>query len=100
MLIVTQDLRWSLHSQTASFTSVLKATEDFLEENRTKLPPGELESLQEKLRQAQGQLLSLQERVEAAQKELQSAVSSAVQQQTEKVGQCYGLGNFNSFIAG
>ncbi|XP_039183756.1 microtubule-actin cross-linking factor 1 isoform X5 [Crotalus tigris] len=79
------DLRWSLHSQTASFTSVLKATEDFLEENRIKLPPGELESLQEKLHQAQGQFLSLQERVEAAQKELQSAVSSVMQQQTEKV---------------
>ncbi|XP_026529532.1 microtubule-actin cross-linking factor 1 isoform X7 [Notechis scutatus] len=79
------DLRRSLHSRTASFTSVLKATEDFLEENRIKLPLGELESLQEKLHQAQGQHLSLQERVEAAQKELESAVSSVVQQQTEKV---------------
>lgn len=100
LLIVIQDLRWSLHSRTASFASVLKATEDFLEENRVKLPPGELESLQEKLHQAQGQYLSLQERVEAAQKELESAVSSVMQQQTEKVGQCYRLGNFNSFIAG
>ncbi|KAG8142954.1 hypothetical protein E2320_000260 [Naja naja] len=57
------DLRRSLHSRTASFTSVLKATEDFLEENRIKLPLGELESLQENLHQAQGQYLSLQERV-------------------------------------
>ncbi|XP_058051863.1 microtubule-actin cross-linking factor 1 [Ahaetulla prasina] len=79
------DLRRSLHSRTASFTSVLKATEDFLEENRSKLPLGELESLQEKLHQAQGQYLSLQERVEAAQKDLESAVSSVMQQQTEKV---------------
>ncbi|XP_060547372.1 microtubule-actin cross-linking factor 1 isoform X16 [Pantherophis guttatus] len=79
------DLRRSLHSRTASFTSVLKATEDFLEENRIKLPLGELESLQEKLHRAQGQYLSLQERVEAAQKELESAVSSVKQQQTEKV---------------
>ncbi|XP_025024482.1 microtubule-actin cross-linking factor 1 isoform X8 [Python bivittatus] len=79
------DLQRSLQSQTASFTSVLKATEDFLEENRTKLPPGELGSLQERLHQAQGQYLSLQERVEAAQKELESAVSSVMQQQTEKV---------------
>uniref|UniRef100_A0A670ZXL8 Microtubule actin crosslinking factor 1 n=1 Tax=Pseudonaja textilis TaxID=8673 RepID=A0A670ZXL8_PSETE len=79
------DLCRSLHSRTASFTSILKATEDFLEENRIKLPLGELESLQEKLHQAQGQYLSLQERLEAAQKELESAVSSVVQQQTEKV---------------
>ncbi|XP_013926629.1 PREDICTED: microtubule-actin cross-linking factor 1 isoform X2 [Thamnophis sirtalis] len=79
------DLRRSLHSRTASFTSVLKATEDFLEENRINLPLGELESLQEKLHQAQGRYLSLQERVEAAQKELESAVNSVMQQQTEKV---------------
>uniref|UniRef100_A0A670ZFK0 Microtubule actin crosslinking factor 1 n=1 Tax=Pseudonaja textilis TaxID=8673 RepID=A0A670ZFK0_PSETE len=85
-LVVLQDLCRSLHSRTASFTSILKATEDFLEENRIKLPLGELESLQEKLHQAQGQYLSLQERLEAAQKELESAVSSVVQQQTEKVG--------------
>uniref|UniRef100_A0A670ZXC2 Microtubule actin crosslinking factor 1 n=1 Tax=Pseudonaja textilis TaxID=8673 RepID=A0A670ZXC2_PSETE len=84
-LVVLQDLCRSLHSRTASFTSILKATEDFLEENRIKLPLGELESLQEKLHQAQGQYLSLQERLEAAQKELESAVSSVVQQQTEKV---------------
>lgn len=98
LLVVLQDLRRSLHGRTASFTSVLKATEDFLEENRIKLPLGELESLQEKLHRAQGQYLSLQERVEAAQKELESAVSSVKQQQTEKVGQYYGRGNFSSLL--
>ncbi|XP_063167779.1 microtubule-actin cross-linking factor 1-like [Candoia aspera] len=79
------DLCRSLQSRTAAFTSVLKATEDFLEENRAKLPPGELGSLQERLRRAQGQYLSLQERVEAAQKQLESTVSSVMQQQTEKI---------------
>uniref|UniRef100_A0A670JPS3 Microtubule actin crosslinking factor 1 n=1 Tax=Podarcis muralis TaxID=64176 RepID=A0A670JPS3_PODMU len=69
----------------ASFAGVLKATEEFLEENRTKLDPKELASLQERLCQAKEQYQSLQERTEAAQKELESAVSTVVQQQTEKI---------------
>lgn len=74
-----------MHSRAASFASILKATEAFLEENRTKLDPGELASLEEKLCQAKEQYQSLQERTEAAQKELESAVSTVMQQQTEKV---------------
>ncbi|XP_044275369.1 microtubule-actin cross-linking factor 1 isoform X15 [Varanus komodoensis] len=80
-----KDLQQSVHSRAASFASTLKAAEEFLEENRSKLDPGELASLQEGLDQAKEQHRSLLERVEAAQKELESAVSSAVQQQTEKV---------------
>uniref|UniRef100_A0A670JRE8 Microtubule actin crosslinking factor 1 n=1 Tax=Podarcis muralis TaxID=64176 RepID=A0A670JRE8_PODMU len=80
-----KDLQRSLHSRAASFAGVLKATEEFLEENRTKLDPKELASLQERLCQAKEQYQSLQERTEAAQKELESAVSTVVQQQTEKI---------------
>ncbi|XP_074832544.1 microtubule-actin cross-linking factor 1 isoform X4 [Carettochelys insculpta] len=80
-----KDLQRSIHSRTASFAGVLKATEEFLEENRTKLNPGELAALQEKLRLAKQQFQSLQERTEVAQKELESAVTVAVQQETEKV---------------
>uniref|UniRef100_A0A670JE80 Microtubule actin crosslinking factor 1 n=1 Tax=Podarcis muralis TaxID=64176 RepID=A0A670JE80_PODMU len=79
------DLSVLQQNQTASFAGVLKATEEFLEENRTKLDPKELASLQERLCQAKEQYQSLQERTEAAQKELESAVSTVVQQQTEKV---------------
>uniref|UniRef100_A0A8C3SUU0 Microtubule actin crosslinking factor 1 n=1 Tax=Chelydra serpentina TaxID=8475 RepID=A0A8C3SUU0_CHESE len=72
-------------SRAASFAGVLKATEEFLEENRTKMNPGELAALQETLRLAKEQFQSLQERTEVAQKELESAVTAAVQQETEKV---------------
>ncbi|XP_066494280.1 microtubule-actin cross-linking factor 1 isoform X1 [Tiliqua scincoides] len=80
-----KELQRSMHSRAASFASILKATEAFLEESRTKLDPGELASLQERLCQAKEQYQSLQERTEAAQKELETAVSTVVQQQTEKV---------------
>lgn len=74
-----------MHTRAASFASILKTTEEFLEENKTKMEPGELVALQEKLRRAKEQYQSLQERTEMAQKELESAVTAAVQQETEKV---------------
>uniref|UniRef100_A0A8C4YTE3 Microtubule actin crosslinking factor 1 n=1 Tax=Gopherus evgoodei TaxID=1825980 RepID=A0A8C4YTE3_9SAUR len=72
-------------NRAASFMGVLKATEEFLEENRAKMNPGELAALQEKLRLAKEQFQSLQERTEVVQKELENAVTAAVQQETEKV---------------
>ncbi|XP_040391216.1 microtubule-actin cross-linking factor 1 isoform X7 [Cygnus olor] len=80
-----KELQRNMHTRAASFASVLKTTEEFLEENKTKMEPGELAALQEKLRHAKEQYQSLQERTEMAQKELESAVTAAVQQETEKV---------------
>ncbi|XP_065600701.1 microtubule-actin cross-linking factor 1 isoform X5 [Cyrtonyx montezumae] len=80
-----KELQRSMHSRAASFASVLKSTEEFLEENKAKMEPGELVVLQEKLQRAKEQYQSLQERTEMAQKELESAVTAAVQQETEKV---------------
>uniref|UniRef100_A0A663N8T6 Microtubule actin crosslinking factor 1 n=1 Tax=Athene cunicularia TaxID=194338 RepID=A0A663N8T6_ATHCN len=73
---------WQLQKQVLH---VLKSTEEFLEENKAKMEPGELAALQEKLQRAKEQYRSLQERTEMAQKELESAVTAAVQQETEKV---------------
>uniref|UniRef100_A0A8C3XHH0 Microtubule actin crosslinking factor 1 n=1 Tax=Cyanoderma ruficeps TaxID=181631 RepID=A0A8C3XHH0_9PASS len=80
-----KELQRSMNSRAASFASVLKSTEQFLEENKAKLEPGELAALQQDLQRAKEQYQSLQERTEVAQKELESAVSAAVQQETEKV---------------
>nr|XP_032645496.1 microtubule-actin cross-linking factor 1 isoform X5 [Chelonoidis abingdonii] len=80
-----KDLQRNIQNRAASFTGVLKATEEFLDENRAKMNPGELAALQEKLCLAKEQFQSLQERTEVAQKELENAVTAAVQQETEKV---------------
>ncbi|XP_017692018.1 PREDICTED: microtubule-actin cross-linking factor 1 isoform X2 [Lepidothrix coronata] len=80
-----KELQRNIHTRAASFASVLKSTEEFLEENKGKMEPGELAALQENLQRAKEQYRSLQERTEVAQKELESAVSAAVQQETEKV---------------
>ncbi|XP_069659161.1 microtubule-actin cross-linking factor 1 isoform X23 [Haliaeetus albicilla] len=80
-----KELQRNMHTRAASFASILKSTEEFLEENKAKMEPGELAALQEKLQHAKEQYRSLQERTELAQKELESAVTAAVQQETEKV---------------
>ncbi|KAM6115785.1 microtubule-actin cross-linking factor 1 isoform 2-T2 [Phoenicopterus ruber ruber] len=80
-----KELQRNMHTRAASFAGVLKSTEEFLEDNKAKMEPGELAALQEKLQRAKEQYRSLQERTEVAQKELESAVSAAVQQETEKV---------------
>lgn len=81
----SQALQRDMQTRAASFASVLKATEEFLEENRTKMNPEELAALQDRLHHAKKQYQSLQERTEVAQKELENAVTAAVQQETEKV---------------
>lgn len=95
----TQELQRSMHSRAASFAGVLKSTEQFLEENKAKLEPGELAALQQDLQRAKEQYQSLQERTEVAQKELESAVSAAVQQETEKVT-CQGLQSLQAVLEG
>lgn len=96
---LTQELQRSMHSRAASFAGVLKSTEQFLEENKAKLEPGELAALQQDLQRAKEQYQSLQERTEVAQKELESAVSAAVQQETEKVT-CQGLQSLQAVLEG
>ncbi|KAM6399511.1 microtubule-actin cross-linking factor 1 [Rhynochetos jubatus] len=80
-----KELQRNMHARAASFAGVLKGMEEFLEENKAKMEPGELAALQEKLQRAKEQYQSLQERTERAQKELESAVTTALQQETEKV---------------
>ncbi|XP_062449771.1 microtubule-actin cross-linking factor 1 isoform X14 [Rhea pennata] len=80
-----KELQRNMHTRAASFAGVLKTTEQFLEENKAKMEPGELAALHKKLQHAKEQYQSLQERTEMAQKELESAVTAAVQQETEKV---------------
>uniref|UniRef100_A0A6I8NFP0 Microtubule actin crosslinking factor 1 n=1 Tax=Ornithorhynchus anatinus TaxID=9258 RepID=A0A6I8NFP0_ORNAN len=79
-----EDLQKDVQDHAGAFADAIKATEEFLEENRTKLNPSELASLREKLRQAKEQYRALRERTQTAQKELDGEVTAAVRQETEK----------------
>ena len=85
LFLCVKDLQDDIQNHATSFASVVKDTEGFLEENQTKLSPDELTALQEKLHQAKEQYEALQERTKLAQKELEEVVTSALQQETEKV---------------
>lgn len=80
-----KDLQGDIQNHATSFASVVKDTEGFLEENQAKLSPHESTALREKLHQAKEQYEALQERTKLAQKELEEVVTSALQQETEKV---------------
>ncbi|KAL0604712.1 LOW QUALITY PROTEIN: Microtubule-actin cross-linking factor 1, isoforms 1/2/3/5 [Plecturocebus cupreus] len=79
-----KDLQDDIQNHVTSFATVVKDIEGFMEENQTKLSPHELTALREKLRQAKEQYEALQEQTRVAQKELEEAVTSALQQETEK----------------
>jgi hypothetical protein len=85
LFLSVKDLQGDIQSHSTSFATAVKDIEGFLEENQTKLSPQELTALREKLHQAKEQYEVLQERTRVAQKELEEAVTSALQQETEKV---------------
>lgn len=84
-----KDLQDDIQNHATSFAAVVKDIEGFMEENQTKLSPHELTALREKLHQAKEQYEALREQTRVAQKELEEAVTSALQQETEKVINCY-----------
>lgn len=90
-LLCIQDLQDDIQNHATSFATVVKDIEGFLEENHTKLSPQELTALREKLDRAKEQYEALQAQTRVAQKELEEAVSSALQQETEKVTRQLGI---------
>lgn len=77
-------MQGDIQNHSTSFATAVKDIEGFLEENQNKLSPQELTALREKLHQAKEQYEGLQDRTREAQKELEEAVTSALQQETEK----------------
>ncbi|XP_053563263.1 microtubule-actin cross-linking factor 1 isoform X4 [Bombina bombina] len=62
----------------------IKAAEEFLEENRTKMDPKELETFQKKLQKAKEQYHAVLQRTGDAERQLDIAVSTALQEETKK----------------
>ncbi|KAM4795882.1 microtubule-actin cross-linking factor 1 [Rhinophrynus dorsalis] len=79
-----QTLNKDVQAQGQQFAAVIKDTEDFLEENKAKMDPRELESFQNKLKQAKEQYHAVLQRTEDTEKQLDTAVSTAVLEETKK----------------
>uniref|UniRef100_H3AVM2 Microtubule actin crosslinking factor 1 n=1 Tax=Latimeria chalumnae TaxID=7897 RepID=H3AVM2_LATCH len=81
---IRKDLQREMDLRAASIADVIKATEEFLEENRGKLSPEELAVIENKLQKAKEQYRALQRSAETAQKETETAMTTVVQQESEK----------------
>ncbi|XP_075709192.1 microtubule-actin cross-linking factor 1-like isoform X5 [Rhinoderma darwinii] len=79
-----QKLHKDVQARANQFLSAIKAAESFLEQNRNKMNPDELEAFQRKLQKAKEQYQSVLEKMGDTEKQLASAVSTAVLEETKK----------------
>ncbi|XP_078093974.1 microtubule-actin cross-linking factor 1 isoform X16 [Mustelus asterias] len=79
-----QALQEDMQSHVAIVEEVTKATQRFLEENQGKLDPEELAIVETKLLEVKAQHQVLCQSAETLQKQIDSALTKAVQQETEK----------------
>ncbi|XP_072103464.1 microtubule-actin cross-linking factor 1 isoform X16 [Mobula birostris] len=79
-----QALQKDMQSRAAVMEDVIKATEHLLEENQGKLDPEELAEVETKLLEVKAQHKVLSQSAEKLQKQVDSALTKAVQQETEK----------------
>ncbi|XP_056412563.1 microtubule-actin cross-linking factor 1 isoform X14 [Hyla sarda] len=79
-----QKLHKDVQARANQFSSAIKAAENFLERNRNRMNPDELEAFQRKLQKAKEQYKSVLEKTGETEKHLESAVSTAVLEETKK----------------
>ncbi|KAM4701985.1 microtubule-actin cross-linking factor 1 [Discoglossus pictus] len=78
------ELHKDVQAKGEKFASIIKAAEDFLEENKGKMDLKEMEALQNKLKQAKEQYQTLLQKTGDIEKQLDTAVSTAVQEEAKK----------------
>ncbi|XP_041090094.1 microtubule-actin cross-linking factor 1, isoforms 1/2/3/5-like isoform X1 [Polyodon spathula] len=77
-------LQSDLQSRSDSVAALIQSTEEFLSECGARLSPGDRAAMERKLSAARGQYAALRESSQAAQRALDSALSMALQQQSQK----------------
>lgn len=80
-----------MQTKANKFASIIKAAEDFLEENKNKMDPKDLEVFKKKLQKAKEQYRSLLQKTGETERQLESAVSTAILEETKKVKILYTL---------
>lgn len=65
----------------------MSSTKKFLEENRSKLSPEQISALENKLEELKSKANMLNQTAEESRKDLDKVLTSAIKQETEKVGE-------------
>ncbi|XP_072273876.1 microtubule-actin cross-linking factor 1 isoform X4 [Pyxicephalus adspersus] len=79
-----QELSNDVQTKANIFASIIKASEDFLEENKNKMDPKDLEAFRKKLQKAKEQYRSILQKTGETERQLESAVSTAILEETKK----------------
>ncbi|KAL1263492.1 hypothetical protein QQF64_006231, partial [Cirrhinus molitorella] len=80
-----QALQKDLQANASALNEVISSTKKFLEENRSKLTPEQISSLENKLEELKSKANMLNQKAEESRKDLEKVLTSAIKQETEKV---------------
>ena len=69
----------------SALNEVITSTKKFLEENRSKLTPDQIASIESKLEEAKSKDKLINQRAEESRKDLEKVVTTAIKQESEKV---------------
>lgn len=69
----------------SALNDVITGTKKFLEENRSKLTPDQIASIERKLEEAKSKAKLMDQRAEESRKDMEKVVTTAIKQESEKV---------------
>ncbi|XP_041644812.1 dystonin isoform X11 [Cheilinus undulatus] len=79
-----QALQKDVLTNASALNEVINSTKKFLEENRNKLTPDEIASIENKLEEAKSKAKIINQRAEESRKDLEKVVTTAIKQESEK----------------
>lgn len=85
-VLIQQALQKDIQTNARALNEVISSSKKFLEENRSKLTPEQIADIEDKLEEAKSKANMLNEKAEESRKDLEKVVTTAIKQETEKVG--------------
>ncbi|XP_068124915.1 microtubule-actin cross-linking factor 1 isoform X5 [Hyperolius riggenbachi] len=79
-----QELNKDVQGKASTFAAIIKAAEEFLEENKKKMDPKDVEAFKRKLQKAKEQYQSILQKTGETERQLESAVSTVILEETKK----------------
>lgn len=84
-LLLFKALQKDVVTNASALNEVISSTKKFLEDNRSKLTPDQIAAIEGKLEEAKSKAKLINQRAEDSRKDLEKAVTTAIQQESEKV---------------
>lgn len=85
-MLNVQALQKDILTNGSALNEVISSTKKFLDENRSKLTPDQIIAIESKLEDAKSKVKLINQRAEESRKDVEKSVTTAIKQETEKVG--------------